>query len=438
MLRQNLFSAIVGLLPISYILGTFIVNTNILLIIASGSILYLKGKRFKISDVDKLVVLFFFYVLITGLWNTIEINFLNQPLNENYFILAKSLLFLKYFFLYLSIRLLVENNLLNFKIIFSFFSLSVLYVCIDVIIQFFSGKNLFGYPSPFEHKNTGPFIDEAIAGGFIQRFSLYLFFALIAFSSIKKLNLKIYALSLLFILVISSIILSGNRMPLILFIVSIIVIMLTNKTIKRFLLQILILIFVISFVTISSNDTLSRYYKTFYYQTENIVSHYVYKITGIGSKTPFNRTTNYIYEFDSGISTFKLNKYLGGGVKSFRFNCPKRKITNRERTSCNMHPHNYYLEILTDLGLFGFFIFSIMTILVIFKSYRNLFDFGNKYIFSPFFYVFLMEVFPIKSSGSFFTTNNAVIIFLSFAVIASFCSKKGVVGGPTGNRTPIR
>ena len=50
------------------------------------------------------------------------------------------------------------------------------------------------------------------------------------------------------------------------------------------------LIFVISFVTISSNDTLSRYYKTFYYQTENIVSHYVYKITGIGSKIPFNKT----------------------------------------------------------------------------------------------------------------------------------------------------
>ena len=438
MLRQNLFSVIVGLLPISYILGTFIVNINVLLIIISGSILYLKGKRFKISDVDKLLVLFFFYILITGLWNTVEINFLNQSLDENYYILGKSLLFLRYFFLYLSIRLLIENNFLNFKVVFSFFALTVLYVCVDVIIQFFSGKNLFGYTSPFEYKNSGPFIDEAIAGGFIQRFSLYLFFTLIAFSPIKKLNLKIYTLSLLFILVITSIIFSGNRMPLILFIISIILIMLTNKTIKRFLLQIFILIFVISFVTINSNDKLNRYYKTFYYQTENIVSHYLYEITGIGSKAPFNRTPNYIYEFDSGISTYKLNKYLGGGVKSFRFNCPKRKITNRERTTCNMHPHNYYLEILTDLGLFGFLIFSIMTFLVIFKSYRNLFNFKNKYIFSPFFYVFLMEVFPIKSSGSFFTTNNAVIIFLSFAVVASFCSKDGVTGGPTGNRTPIR
>ena len=438
MLRQNLFSAILGLLPISYIFGTFIVNINILLIIICGGILYLKGKRFKISSIDKLVVLFFFYILVSGLWNTVEINFLNQSLNENYYILGKSLLFLRYFFFYLSIRLLVENNFLNFKVIFSFFSLTVLYVCIDVIIQFFYGKNLFGYQSPYEYKNTGPFIDEAIAGGFIQRFSLYLFFALIAFTSIKKLNLKIYTLSLLFILVITSIIFSGNRMPLILFVISIILIMLTNKTIKRFLFQIFILIFVISFVTINSNNKLNRYYKTFYSQTENIVSYYVYKVTGIGSKTPFKKTPNYIYEFDAGISTFKLNKYLGGGVKSFRFNCPKRKITNRERTTCNMHPHNYYLEILTDLGLFGFLIFTLMTTLVIFKSYRNLFNFKNKYIFSPFFYVFLMEIFPLKSSGSFFTTNNAVIIFLSFGVVSSFYLKNEVIGGPTGNRTPIR
>ena len=112
------------MLPISYILGTFFVNINILLIIISGSILYLKGKRFKISDVDKLVALFFLYTHIR-FWNTVEINFLNQSLNENYYILGKSLFFLRYFFLYLSIRLIFENNFLNFKIVFSFFSLTV-------------------------------------------------------------------------------------------------------------------------------------------------------------------------------------------------------------------------------------------------------------------------------------------------------------------------
>ena len=34
-----------------------------------------------------------------------------------------------------------------------------------------------------------------------------------------------------------------------------------------------------------------------------------------------------------------------------------------------------------------------------------------------------MEVFPIKSSGSFFTTNNAVMIFLALGVIVGLSYK---------------
>ena len=44
-----------------------------------------------------------------------------------------------------------------------------------------------------------------------------------------------------------------------------------------------------------------------------------HRITGIGSDLPHNMKPNYIYEFDAGISTFKLNKFIGGGIKSFRF-----------------------------------------------------------------------------------------------------------------------
>ena len=37
----------------------------------------------------------------------------------------------------------------------------------------------------------------------------------------------------------------------------------------------------------------------------------------------------------------------------------KEKLRDKinERTTCNMHPHNYYLEILTDLGTYWFFNF---------------------------------------------------------------------------------
>ena len=91
-----------------------------------------------------------------------------------------------------------------------------------------------------------------------------------------------------------------------------------------------------------------------------------------------------------------------------------------------MHPHNYYLEILVDLGIVGIFIFFPIVILTLKKSYKALRHYKYKYIISPFFYIFVMEIFPIKSSGSFFTTNNSAIIFLTLATIValSYKSKK--------------
>ena len=437
MSKKNFLSIIISVIPISYILGSFILNLNIFLIIIFGLINYIQGFRFKILNIDKIVVFFFLYILFTSIWNTVEINFFNSNLN-NYYILNKSLLFLRYLFLYFSVRLFVENKIIDYKIIFYSYSIIVSFVSIDIIFQFFNTKDLFGFTSPYHHKLTGPFSDEAIAGGFIQRFSLFVFYTFIMFLSFKNLTSKIYLLSLVFFIISISIIFSGNRMPLILFFISIFLILITNKTLKRYLIHIFIFIFLISFVTINSSSQLKAYYKSFFDQSEKMFSLFSYRITGVGSDLLYDKRPNYIHEFDAGIGTFKLNKYFGGGIKSYRFNCPSRKIeTINERTTCNMHPHNYYLEILTDLGIVGFLIFIALLISVLFKAYKVLLFSNNKYIFSPFLYIFIMEIFPIKSSGSFFTTNNSTIIFLSLGVLASFLSEK-FSGGPTGNRTPIR
>ena len=64
-----------------------------------------------------------------------------------------------------------------------------------------------------------------------------------------------------------------------------------------------------------------------------------------------------------------MNKYIGGGVRSFRHNCWKRKIIkSNERGTCNMHPHNYYLEILTDIGLMGLIISSLIFLITIYET----------------------------------------------------------------------
>ena len=96
-----------------------------------------------------------------------------------------------------------------------------------------------------------------------------------------------------------------------------------------------------------------------------------------------------------------------------------------------MHPHNYYLEILTETGLVGF---SILTIIIIFtlyntfyKKYFSRLSLQNNNIIIPFIFLFFIEIFPIKSTGSFFTTGNATYLFLILGVLVGLFQKDNLI-----------
>jgi hypothetical protein len=155
---------------------------------------------------------------------------------------------------------------------------------------------------------------------------------------------------------------------------------------------------------------------------DNIIEWYRYSININGKVIPLKST--YIKEFNSGYQTWLEHKYVGGGIKSFRHNC----IT----FNCSSHPHNYYLEILAELGLIGFFLILIVFFTVLFKSFfsQRTKEPSLTYdkIIVPFMFLFLIEIFPIKSTGSFFTTGNATYLFLimSITIALSQTSKKKI------------
>ena len=144
------------------------------------------------------------------------------------------------------------------------------------------------------------------------------------------------------------------------------------------------------------------------------------------------RATTHYAEFESFYDTWLMNKYTGGGIRSFRINCPYREnIELEERSTCNTHPHNYYLEILTDSGLVGLTIIVLIFSLIFYTSFiKKYFTNSNlllksNYILTPFIFLFIAEIFPIKSTGSFFTTHNSAYIFFLMAVIVGFSKQKG-------------
>ena len=126
----------------------------------------------------------------------------------------------------------------------------------------------------------------------------------------------------------------------------------------------------------------------------------------------------YVTIMACGKETIKLNPLFGGGIRSYRNFSP----------GCSTHPHNYYVEIISDLGAVGllillFFIYKLFFPLLK-KYYSN--DFylkSNLKKITPVFLILVLEFFPFRSSGSFFTTNNATVIFILFAILVSFYNK---------------
>ncbi len=413
------FNFLMALLPASFIAGNMIININVILIILS-TIFIFKNDFFKIKyySIDVLIFAYFFLIIITGIIN--DYNLSEVPWRANFATTIKSLLFLKYLLLYISLRLLIENRILNFRSFFISCLLTSIFVCFDIFYQLFNGKDIFGYePVGAGRKLSGPFKDELIAGGFIQRFSIFSFFLLPIFYYDKSQKFSKYLIPILFFIFFLGLILSGNRMPLILFIFTIFLIFLFNRKIRKYLFFFIVIFSLIFYLVFNFNSRVKDNFLNFHMQLTKMI------IILIDSDFKKANSPNYLKEFSTFYDTFQLNKYLGGGIKNFRYYCHHRpNIDTNSEFICNMHPHNYYLEILTETGIVGFILISIIFISILYSSFFKRY-FLNKSkvkdnVITPFIFLFIAEIFPIKSTGSFFTTGNTTYLIILMAIIIGY------------------
>ncbi|MDA7715136.1 O-antigen ligase family protein [Pelagibacteraceae bacterium] len=424
--KNNYLSILLALIPISFIAGNLIINSITVLLILSTIFFYSK-ELFKIKFylLDKIIILFFIIVLLSGIVSAVGW-YLEDSWKSPFKTILRSLLFFRYFLLYIVLRFLIENKVIDLKIFFITCALSSLFVSFDIFYQYKFGQDIFGFETVWERKLSGPFGDELIAGGFIQRFSLFSFFVLPLFFSNKSKYLSKYLIPILFIIFFTAIILSGNRMPLLLFVFSIFLIMLLTKQVRKYFLPFVLIFTIIFSIIFKFNSEVKTNFSNLHKQ--------ISKITIILLDKDLNglEIPSYYKEFSSFYETWRLNKYIGGGIKTFRYYCHLREnIDKNSDFICNMHPHNYYLEILTETGLIGFFIgisiFFIILYISLFKKYFSSSLLQKNIIVVPFIFLFLMEIFPLRSTGSFFTTANTTYLFLIIGILIGIIRKENSI-----------
>jgi O-antigen ligase len=256
---------------------------------------------------------------------------------------------------------------------------------------------------------------------------------------------------------------SGNRMPLILFIFGLFLIFLSNLKIKKILLLSLVVLSVLFKFIISSDESykiyITSYYSSYIEEVENtFLTPFDINLFGgkgirtwartektdeeelvLGQKNTFYKDvklrSSYLRFALATLHTWKSNKIFGNGIKSFYTDCHKLssdpnirieedQFPDKINLLCSNHPHNYYFQILTTTGIVGLFITFLIGwsfLVLIFKNFKFIkkFNMTNVILLSVIISFFL-EMFPLRNTGSLYTTNNATYIILIGSIILSY------------------
>jgi O-antigen ligase len=458
--QQFFINIIFAFFPFAFVMGSFIVNINTVLFCVLG-IFCLKSKIIKTNYnfIIKVLFLFFLLIFVSTLIDVTKI-FYNTGYEKIHLErLIKSILFFRFFIMLITIYLLNKFNILHFKYFFATGALMAIFISFDIIFQYTFDFNVVGFPSGGFH-NSSFFRDELIAGGFLLRFSMFsIFFTIFIFD--KKKNIKIILSTILICMLGLGILLSGNRMPLILYFLGLIIILTFNSGFRNYFILGFVSLIAICSIVITFDPNYKANYKSIYSNASNVLSLIAdpIKKIAIGKELAEQKEQGEVllrfgavvpvYEsaqrriWLTAIDTWKFNKIFGNGFKSFRIVCQQldeefnmqedmivyyipHEASYEENRLCSNHPHNYFLEILTELGILGILITFLITVSFVVFVYKKFIFFKEKkldiIILSATVISFILEIFPLRSTGSLFTTNNVTYLILITSII--ICHEK--------------
>ena len=388
----NILCLLISLLPIAILSGSLVINIFHILIAIFFLIEICKEKKFFFFK-D-----YFFYLLIF-LWISFLINLFFSSNPE--IGLSRSIGFIRFILLIFAIKYIFLYKEERYtKFILNVWLIVFIVVTIDLLFEFYFGKNIFGFESYMPGRLAGFLNDELKIGGY------YLGFGLISIASLYNFREKksyFIPIIILIFLIVSFLIGERSNFVKLFTIIFLFTILIYKKNLLNYLIISLALILILYSFVLKNENLKYRYLDQINYSK-------------IGESL-------YFQHYKSAISVYKENIYFGVGIKNFRNEIIKEKYKNNKswnnRHIISTHPHQINLEILTETGIFGFMCYLIFFILCFLKATKNYFKNKNKFLLSSLLFC-LIYLNPILPSGSFFTTYSATIFWINFALMITF------------------
>ena len=383
--------------------------------------LYIKEISLSIKLNTSLVlqIIFCFYLIINSF-----------SLNESVLISYKSIFYFRFFLIAYIISVIINDKDNTLKYISLIFLLCSIFLSIDIIYQSQTGRDFFGFeaglcrypngsylidPSLCE-RFSGFFGNEFIAGNFLSTFGLY--FLYLYYIKIKKNIVIKLVLFLSLILILSALIISGERNAFLGVMIIFFFNLIFNKKIRKYLFFVFLIFSLILFFSFKKFEHIQHRYVDWPIELIKAKDGNIFKKL---IQTPWG--SHYLASYEIFID----NKLFGSGFKSFRSECKKNQYSfetiNKKYdlgltySGCSTHPHNMYIEILMETGIVGFILFLIMIYFVLFTPYFK----NSKYLKDKGMVIFTLSIivsiiFPFRPTGSFSSTiySTNIWFFIGF------------------------
>ena len=316
------------------------------------------------------------------------------------------------------------------KFLYQFFlvlSSCIIIISLDAIYEFFYLENLLKFLSNFEpnilelKKNnliysgriSGVFGDEFILGSYLVR-TLPITIGLLILNFFENKNLK-YMIFFLLCLTSFTIFITGERTAfflLILFLFSFFFIIREYRRLLLFFFSLGIISVLILFFT--NNISSKRIINLTFDQVFN---------KDISNSEIYFFSTQHEVVYKTALKIYKDNIIFGIGPKMFREVCKDKKYHTYSEidgsvNGCQSHPHNTYVQIITETGIIGFSILCISLSYIIYRLFFFPFR-KEKKVYDKYelFEIFcLLNIFinlwPLIPSGNFFNNWLSYVYYL--------------------------